>query len=295
MKLTIVHRLAAALALLLSLAAAPAAAEHPNDDPVRALPFTGRAGGDIEGAPPMLAAGRFAFYTFQYPGDGSTLTVEAEITPGDPVSASRAGVSIYGPTAGKLYATAGQTGTHPSHRAEFSSSEAGTYVLQVFNYNVTPIRYDVAIAGLPPQPSPTPLPTASEPTGAQPTPTPTPLAVGENTTAERAIVLSGPVEGTLRGDPAGSFHFYRFDYPGDGSAVRLDLSVDPPDAGPGLTSGAIVYGPTAGREYLRAGFENRPSPQSGTFRSTEAGTYLVQVASYGPRPIRYRLEVTAGG
>jgi hypothetical protein len=151
----------------------------------------------------------------------------------------------------------------------------------------------VRVLGLPPQAGappeqPTPLP-AEQPAAPTPTPSPTPIAAGQNTVPSRAIDLTGPVEGALSGGPAGSFHYYRFEYPGDGSPVRLDLDVSPPDAGAGATAGLLVYGPTAGREYLRVGYQTGNWPQSGTFQSDEPGTYVAQVGNYGPRPIAYRL------
>jgi hypothetical protein len=281
-------RAAVAALLALALGAAQALASHPNNDPSTAFPLYGPVSGDVEAAPPMLRAGRFAFYTFELPGDGVELTVEAEITPGDDVSASRAGVKIYGPTAGKLYAEGAQTASHPSHRATFVGAEAGRYTLQVFNFNVTPIHYEVRIAGLPPQPGAPPeqpTPPAGRPTETPPpVPTATPLAAGDNDSLERAADLTGPAVGTLRGDPAGSFRSYRLEYPGDGSPVVLELDVSPPDVGAGLTAGLLVYGPTAGREYLRIGYQAGGWPRAGAFRSDEHGPDLIQVGYYGGRP-----------
>jgi hypothetical protein len=291
-------RAAAAALLALGLGAAQALASHPNDDASTALPLYGPVSGEIEAAPPMLRAGRFAFYTFELPGDGAELAVEAEITPGDPVSASRAGFKVYGPTAGKLYAEGAQTATHPSHRATFNGAEAGRYTLQVFNFNVTPIHYEVRVGGLPQQPGappPRPTPPASQPTETpRPAATTTPLAATDNDSLERAADLTGPAVGTVPGDPAGSFRFYRLEYPGDGSEVVLELDVSPSDVGSGLTTGLLVYGPTAGREYLRVGYQAGAWPRAGAFRSDEPGTYLIQIGNYGARPVGYRLTPSRG-
>jgi hypothetical protein len=120
------------------------------------------------------------------------------------------------------------------------------------------------------------------------------VPVGENTSVERAATLDGAAEGALGGSQGGSFEFFRIDYPGNNSPAQVTLTVDPQDAGTQIATGAIVYGPTAGREYLRVGYQNVPSPISGTFRATEAGTYVIQVGSYAGRPIHYRLEVGPG-
>ena len=141
-------RAALAALLVLLLFTAPVAANHPNADPELAEPMSGPVAGEIEGVPPMLGAGRFAYYRFELAA-GAELTVEAEITPGDPVSASRAGFKVYGPKAGRLYAEGAQTSTRPSHRATFTPDEAGTYLLQLYNFNVTPIRFEARVLGLP--------------------------------------------------------------------------------------------------------------------------------------------------
>src|SRR5262245_16026604 len=118
-------RAAAAALISLALGAAPSLASHPNDQPSTAFPLYGPVSGDVDGVPPRIGDARLAFYTFELPDGGAELTVEAEITPGDPVAADRAGFRVYGPTAGKLYAQAAQTASHPSHRATFVGAEAG--------------------------------------------------------------------------------------------------------------------------------------------------------------------------
>jgi len=285
------------LALLaLPLGTALAQEGPTNDDPSRAQPFGGAASGDLPGIPPTLGVGKFAFYSFEYPGDGSIVTISVDVTPGDPATAPHAGFAVYGPGNTKPYAQGAQTGKHPSHQALFSSTTPGTYLVQVFNYNVKPIHFESTATGLPPQPNaPTPAPT---PTGGAPAPTPepaaspTPLAAGTNTSPDQAIELTGPVDGTLSGATAGKFHYFRFAYPGDDSTVAISLDVEPSDQVTGRSVGFVVYGPTFGREYARGGYNGPNAPtHSTTLQSTEAGTYLVQVYNYTPgTAITYRLE-----
>ncbi len=291
------RRLLFVLALIV-LPLAPAQADQvtTNDDPSRALPFGGAASGDLPGIPPTLGLGKFAFYSFQYPGDGSTITFWVDVSPGDPATAPHAGFAIYGPGTTKPYAQGAQTGKHPSYEALFSSTTPGTYLIQVFNYNVTPIHFELTADGLPPQPNaPTPVPT---PTGVEPaatpaaTPSPTPIPVGTNTTPDQAIELTGPVEGILGGSTAGKFQFYKFTYRGDNSVVTIAMDVQPADQVTGHAVGFAVYGPTFGRKYTQSGY-NGPNPptHSTTLATNEAGSYLVQVYNYTPgTTITYRLE-----
>src|SRR5579884_654376 len=225
----------AALLLALSATAAQAAtattAGVPNDTPQTAVVLSGTVSGDIDAIPPNLGVAHQAFLKFQYPGDNSLVTVDVDLAPGDPSAAHNAGVLVYGPTNGKLYAKGGQTGKHPSYEAQFQSTEPGWYLVEIYNTNVVPLHYTATATGLPPQPTAVPGAAAATATAAAvATPTPTPVPVGQNTTADRATALTGsPVNATLAGTPAGSFQFYKFTYPGDGSSVRIDLDVSPSD------------------------------------------------------------------
>jgi len=300
----IVRALAPLAAALLALGPAVAGAEQPNSTPQTAFVLSGTVSGDIDAAPPNLGAGRQVFYSFEYPG-GSPVTIDVEITPGDPASAPHAGFHVYGPTGGKLYAQGAQTGTHPSHEAQFSALEAGTYLLEIYNYNVTPIHYVATATGLPPQPTGPPEPTATPLSagdiGAPPrTATPaavgpraTPVPVGLNVAPDRPTDLLAPVSATLPGNPSGSFHYFRFTYPGDGSTDQIDLEVAPADPQTVQAAGFVVYGPVPGREYARGGRQDGASVTHSTVLVTsEPGTYLIQVYSYNPRLIAYRLTLT---
>jgi hypothetical protein len=279
------------LALNLALGPGPAAAANANDTPATAVVLSGTVSGDVAAAPPQLGSGRQAFLRFEYPGDGSRVALAVDITPGDPVSASHAGFNVYGPTAGRLYAEGGQTGQHPSHAVDLSSSEAGTYLIEVFNYNVTPIHYQASATGLPPQP------VVAPDVGAAPAAQPTaaasePVTVGVNVSPDRAADLDGPVSAVLAGGASGGSHFYRLAYPGDGSRVRIDLTVSPSDAETGGSSGFVVYGPTAGLEYARGVYQGGAPTHSAELSSNEPGTYVFEVFNTGARAIGYRLTAT---
>jgi hypothetical protein len=276
-------------AAILLLAAWPALAQESNDAPERAVALVGPVAGHVPAAPPILRAGRFVFYRFEHPGDGSTVTVEAEITPGDIVTADRAGFHVYGPRGGKLYAESAGTGGHPSHRASFAAAEPGAYLVQIFNYNVTPVDFQLSVRGVPDVATPTPLPPA--PTPPPPAPTPTPAAATGNDAPERALDLDAPVAAALPGDPSGRFHYYRLAHPGGGAGVRIDLDVAPADAVTVRASGFVVYGP-AGREITRGGYTGRSPTHTTTVHADEPAVYLVQVNNYGRGAIDYRLQLT---
>ncbi|HEY3078693.1 MAG TPA: hypothetical protein VGM69_02185 [Chloroflexota bacterium] len=279
-------QLAAAILLLIAW---PALAQESNDTPERAIALTGPVSGNVPAAPPILRAGRFVFYRFDHPGDGSPVTVEAEITPGDIISADRAGFHVYGPRGGRLYAESAGTGGHPSHRSIFAPTEAGTYLVQIFNYNVTPIHYQLSVLGVATVAAPTPAPPG--PTPLPPTPTPTPAAVSGNDAPERALDLDTPVAASLPGDPSGRFHYYRLAHPGGGAGVRIDLDVAPSDTVTVRSSGFVVYG-AAGREVTRGGYTGGRPTHTTTVYADAPTVYLIQVNNYGRGPIDYRLQQT---
>ena len=266
MRLTSIRRAAAGLAAALVLSLAPVAVQAaPNDTPATAVVLAGTVAGDLPAAPPNLGAGRQAYLRFEYPGDDSSVTVSVDITPGDLVSASHAGVKVYGPTGGKLYAEGGQTGTHPSHEATFSSTEAGTYLVEVFNYNVTPVHYEATATGLPPQQAAPAAAASGAPTGtgapagetsAQPA-APTPVPVGSNGAADRAAELEASATGVL----VGTAHYYRF-AADDGAAQRLELAVSPASSAGAVE--LVVSGPT-GQEYARAAGTGGSATLAATF------------------------------
>src|SRR5689334_18108669 len=98
---------AAALALgaaLLGPAANALAAPAQSADPSQPVPLADQTTGHLVGGP----GGHFAFYRFFYPADGSTATVNVEVTPDDPTILQNVGVKIYGPQPNKEYFTGGE-------------------------------------------------------------------------------------------------------------------------------------------------------------------------------------------
>ncbi|HZR01508.1 MAG TPA: hypothetical protein VFC93_22090 [Chloroflexota bacterium] len=93
--------------------------------------------------------GKFAYYKFDYKGDGSTVNVDVEIQPDDILVLKSAGFKVLGPNPGHEYARGGvQKGMSPNVSGNVISREPGTYVIQVFNFNPsTPIGFGLVVSG----------------------------------------------------------------------------------------------------------------------------------------------------
>jgi uncharacterized cupredoxin-like copper-binding protein len=80
--------------------------------------------------------GHFAYYAFTYPGDQSAATVNLQASSDDAVVRGNVGFNVYGPQRGKVYATGGaQPGMEPNVSGNLISGDAGTYLVQVYNYD----------------------------------------------------------------------------------------------------------------------------------------------------------------
>jgi hypothetical protein len=116
----------------------PAATPPPPPEAPVTLP---EAGAPVSGTLVGSLAGAFDTYDLPYPGDGSDVTVEATIAPDDPVLANAVGFNIYAPS-GRLIAESTTRSTPGQRQATFSSDDAGTYTIQIYNYtDGTPVSY----------------------------------------------------------------------------------------------------------------------------------------------------------
>jgi len=101
------------------------------------------AGAPTSGTLVGSLAGAFDTYDLPYPGDGSSVTVQATVAPDDPVLANAVGFSIYAPD-GRLIAESTTRSTPGQRQATFASDLAGTYAVQVYNYtDGTPVSYTI--------------------------------------------------------------------------------------------------------------------------------------------------------
>jgi hypothetical protein len=87
----------------------------------------------------------FAYYTFDYAGDGSAVTVELNYAPGGPIADGGVKVKVFFPDE-TVAAEAG--GAHGAVSAEVASAVAGTYTIEIANYNGSlPISFGLVVKG----------------------------------------------------------------------------------------------------------------------------------------------------
>lgn len=120
---------------------APAPTPSPAPEAPATLP---EAGGPISGTLVGSRGGAFAFAEIAYPGDASSITVEATVAPDDPVLADAVGLNIYAPN-GRLIAQATTRSTPGRRVVTFASEVAGTYTAQLYNYSEgTPVHHTIS-------------------------------------------------------------------------------------------------------------------------------------------------------
>lgn len=121
--------------------ATPHAATPPSPAPPDTLP---EAGPPTTGTLVGSLGGAFATFSLPYAGDGSSVTVEAVVSPDDPVLANAVGINIYAPD-GHLVAEGTTRATPGRRRATFASDVGGTYTIQLFNYSDgVPVTFDLS-------------------------------------------------------------------------------------------------------------------------------------------------------
>jgi hypothetical protein len=105
-----------------------------------ALPLDGVQSGSLPGS----TGGAFRYYSFTQPAD-STVRLSMQLDPGDAGTLSRAGFKVYGPSPNKEYLQSEADATkRPNLRGSLWVTEAGVYVVQVYNYNPhTPVEYSL--------------------------------------------------------------------------------------------------------------------------------------------------------
>ncbi|HEY3079989.1 MAG TPA: hypothetical protein VGM69_08785, partial [Chloroflexota bacterium] len=281
---------AALLACALGPAAGALAADPQAGAPEQAVRLDRPLSGHLEGG----AGGHFAYYTFAYPADGSTVTVNLQVRPDDPAVLANVGFHVYAPD-GKLEVSGGdQTGLVPDVSGDVSSAdpaEKGEHVVQVYDYDPgAAIDYTLSIAGLPAAAAPVaPAPPAAPQAAAAPAPVGAPSPVG----APAAVGAGAPaLGGHLGAGAAGHFARFAFSYPGDESVYTLNLQASPDDGALLAAAGFEVYGPD-GALVVRGGAEPGMTPNvSANVISKVPGTYLVQVYNYHPAiPLDYQLSL----
>jgi hypothetical protein len=250
-------RLVPGIVVALALTTAAFAATTDGKSAGTALPLTGTLSGSLKGS----LAGTFAYYTFDYPGDGSQGTITLNLTPSGTGVANAFGVSLW--QNGTRIGNASGVGSTPgSNNLFFTSSVAGPILTQVYNYNdgVT-VDYTITLSGVSQATAP------STQASAAATPTPTPGS------SSGPIALTTPASGTLPGNEDGSFVYYTYNTPGDGSTQSVTLDYSP-------------KGNDVGNAVFLSLFENgQPIATGQGSQSQTLGHLVVSYASTTPGPV----------
>jgi hypothetical protein len=280
-------QLAAGAGLTLVLGGVAHAEDEPTvaqtDDFAKALPLDRAYSGH-------LAAGRgghFAYYKFFYAADGSTATVNVQVYPDDAVVLKNVGMKIFGPRPNKEYVNGGQTpGVRPNVSGNVISqdpNDRGWYTVQLYNWDLNAaVDYTIAAQGA-----------AVPPTVAAPAEAPAPAAP-TNTSGDAAAAFgSAKLEGVLA-PGGGDFRYYRFDYPGKGAVVSVNMQVSPDESLLLQNVGFRIYGPKEAVGPLFSGVRQGLVPNvSRDVIDQEPGSYVVQLYNYDPiRPVPFQVWAT---
>ena len=271
--------LVAGLVLALGVAPVTLAAGPSGTSPSAAIPFTTTASGSVTGSTWPEA---FAYHTFYYPGDGSQGMITMTFSPGDLTTANAVGIGLW--QEGRLLATmSGHGGAPGTNSVTFSSAAAGPVLVQVYNYYPgATVAFELALSGVKAVPPPMAAAAVLIPMA---------TPVGGSGTASSPYVLPGSAdEGILPGNDDGSYVYYTFPYPGDGSTQTITLGFNPI----GHDVGDAVFLMLYQDGNLLAGGNGAESSTLGEiklgFSSSTAGPVLIQVANYNRwRTISYTI------
>jgi len=113
-------------------------------------------------------------------------------------------------------------------------------------------------------------------------------APAAGTLASNAIPLSSAITGSLAANSGGSFRYAQFSYPGDSSAVTLNLTVD--NALP-LETGAAGFNVYQAGNLIGSSSDTSPTTATFDLISSTPGPVLVQVFDYdGSNGINFTLS-----
>jgi hypothetical protein len=269
-----------AATIALSVATAALAANADGKTASTAIPLNNVVSGNLVGS----TAGAFAYYTFNYPGDGSTGTLTLSITPSDPVTEGFLGINVY--QAGLQIASENVVGTTPGVRSvTFATTTAGPVLVQVWNYGAgLSASYQLQLSGVNQN---------ATPVVAQPTASPAPPAFGQAPTsnapsgdgsAANPFPLSGSLTGILPGNASGNFVYFTVPSTGDGSiqTIQFDFTPGGADVGTGVFVNVYQNGVQLSAVHATNNNGNPPGVVPVTYSSTVAGPVLIQVGNYNP-------------
>lgn len=294
-----------------------AATTTQSDNASTPVPISGNGAhytGSIGAAPARGWAGsanRFAYYSFKLDGTKRTVTINMQVYPDDPTTLNDVGFVVYGPQSVKnpsyIYASSGAAPKKsPNISGDLNSTEAGDYLIQVYNDSHVPITFDLWTTKLPAQPEQAERTTGPAATSApaatqEPAPvaTATPAAAAPSTSAPAAEPSATPAAqsgNNFSGDLApGKFDVFQFDYPGDQRVYTINVEITPDNRDVLKNAGFDVYRPN-GTLQVRGGTQQNLVPNvSANVINQTAGTYTLKVYNNVPGvTVHYTVTLNVG-
>jgi len=241
-----------------------------NTTPEQAVPLktiNAALGGAITGN----SSGAFQYYTLNYSGGNTPLTVTMNASPSYNGQGAAYGFNLYHTAANgqsSLVATSGTLSMDTSSMtltATTSDSAATTYQLQVFNYwPGVSVNYGINITGL----------------AAPATP------ASGNGDAGHAVVLNSGRQGataSLNGSPGGAFGYYVVNYPGNNSNLAVSVTFTSLTGTPPSAVGFNVYNGST-LEATANPYDDGSGVQAAvwTYQNPDPASFGIQVFDYAP-------------
>lgn len=272
-------------AMILALGSGRVQAASVSTDPNHPTPLTASAGGTV-------AAAGFDYYSFAYAGGGASAQITLTYGPTDASRDPQLGFNVYA-SDGTLVGQGSQSGLPLGTKyLQFSSSQGGVYLLQIFDYATAPIAFQVATQGITaPGAAPAPVPSKPAPDPTLVAPTPLPVAGSVKSSASAPLPLTRAQNVSLIGNTGGSFDYYAL-HSASGGTVNLTLSVSPDVDIFNGTAGFRVY---QGSAVVASSSISGTTPWTGnaSFKASGNTDYLVQIFNYdGARTITYSLATS---
>lgn len=230
----------------------------------------------LSGSLPANSGGSYSYSQFNYPGNGSTVTLNLTVNNPLPLENGAAGFNVY--QAGNLIGSSSETAPNAA-TFSMSSSTAGPVLVQVFDYDGSNgINFTLTPQGLPA--SSTAVTSSSATTSAATTAATSSSSAMTSAASPSNLPLGGSASGSLAGNSGGGFKLYTMPYAGNNQAVSLSMTVSPStEIGTGLV-GFNVY--DANGILVGSAQQTDPNTLGLVVSNANGGAYTVQVFNYDP-------------
>jgi hypothetical protein len=232
------------------------------------------------------SGGRVQFYRVNYAGNGNPVRIELTSQPGRNNTGEGFGFKVYGPNGliGEAPVQYNES-TWTRYSMTITSTVAGVYLIQVYNYNQgQAVDYNIQATG---------LETATTEG------TPTTSAVPAASTSDNPVGLyesTSNVGGTLVGKADGAHQYYTVEYPGGFTSMNISVKYSPPTQ---FQNNAFAFNVYRGTKLIAQGLEVARDGTSATAGCTISdeigGPLLVQISNYQEGlQANFVLSVTGG-